>query len=194
MTPAAVLILPDGREHPLAGDVTIGREPEHEVCLDDPSVSRRHAIVAPRKGRWYVADTGSRNGTLLNGERVPPGSAVQLRHADRLQLGTVVLLFSSPAERDDPERTDTGHAVGKDGISPFQLSVVHCLCEGWLGGGTLDRLPSNREIAERLGTPEGAEGVKAALRRVYARAGLTDLPAAEKRRELCRVARRRGWI
>ncbi len=55
-------------------------------------------------------------------------------------------------------------------------------------------LPSNEEIAARLGTPDATEGVKAALRRVYAKAGLTDVSSATKRRNLCLVARRRGWI
>jgi hypothetical protein len=36
--------------------------------------------------------------------------------------------------------------------------------------------------------------VKAALRRIYAKAGLSDQPAHAKRRALCRVARQRGWV
>jgi hypothetical protein len=36
--------------------------------------------------------------------------------------------------------------------------------------------------------------VKAALRRVYAKAGVSVLPAHAKRRALCRIARQRGWI
>jgi DNA-binding CsgD family transcriptional regulator len=55
-------------------------------------------------------------------------------------------------------------------------------------------LPSNEEIAARLGTPGATETVKAALRRAYAKAGLTGQPAHVKRRTLCRAARQRGWI
>ena len=57
-------------------------------------------------------------------------------------------------------------------LSPFQRQVVEALCAGWLAGGSLDDLPTNDEIAARLGTPGATETVKAALRRAYAKAGL----------------------
>lgn len=190
----AALILPDGGEHLLAGDTSVGRDADNGVVLDDETVSRRHAIVAFRKERWWVADTGSVNGTLLNGERLPAGVALQLRHADRLELGRQVLLFSSPTERDDPQRTSelhAGHAPEKP-LPEFQRELVAALAAGWLDGATLDSLPSNRDLAQLLQVSEQA--VKGALRRLYARAGLTSGTSHAKRRELCRVARSRGWI
>jgi hypothetical protein len=36
--------------------------------------------------------------------------------------------------------------------------------------------------------------VKAALRRIYAKAGLSEQAAHAKRRALCRVARQKGWV
>ena len=79
-------------------------------------------------------------------------------------------------------------------LSPYQLQVVHCLCAPWLAGEGLESMPSNAQIAEGLGTPDAQGAVKAALRRAYSKAGLTHLPAQEKRRRLCPVARQRGWI
>jgi predicted component of type VI protein secretion system len=190
----AELILPDGTTVALKGDTLVGRDAESGIALDDETVSRRHAILACRDERWYVADTGSLNGTFLNGTRVRPGIALQLRHADRLRLGTQVVLFSSPAERDDPDRTQGGAQSTGEKLPAAQERVVRCLCEDWLAGGTLDRLPSNREVAERLGDASAEPAVKSTLRRVYAKAGLSSGNAHEKRRELCREARRRGWI
>ena len=63
-----------------------------------------------------------------------------------------------------------------------------------LAGSSLETLPSNEEIAAQLGTPGATGTVKAALRRIYAKAGLSDQPAHAKRRSLCRVARQNGWI
>ena len=193
----AALILPDGRQIALSRDLTIGRGDENTLVLDHPTVSRSHASISEREGRWYVADRGSFNGTSINGDRVPPGIALQLRHADRIALGSQVLLFSSPAQHDDPERTEP-LAEAANGLasqlSPFQRQVVQCLCGPWLAGGSLDELPSNEQIAAKLGTPGAVGAVKAALRRSYAKAGLTEGPVYAKRRALCRIARQRGWI
>ena len=192
-----VLILADGRELRLNGELTIGRGDDNGLVLDVPTVSRHHATVRERDGRWYIADLGSFNGTFINGDRVPPGIALQLRHADRIGFGAETVLFSSPAERDDPERTETLEEPGPalvGQLSPFQRQVVQCLCAPWLAGGSLDELPSNEEIAARLGTPGAAGAVKAALRRSYAKAGLTHGAAHVKRRALCRIARQRGWV
>jgi pSer/pThr/pTyr-binding forkhead associated (FHA) protein len=193
----AALILPDGREVRLAGELTIGRDDGNALVLNHPTVSRSHASLTEREGRWYIADRGSFNGTFINDDRIPPGIALQLRHADRVGIGSQVLLFSSPTQRDDPERTEPLEEVrvGLRGqLSPFQKQVVQCLCGPWLAGGSLDELPSNEAIAAMLGTPGAVGAVKAALRRSYAKAGLTGGPVYAKRRALCRIARQRGWI
>jgi hypothetical protein len=79
-------------------------------------------------------------------------------------------------------------------LSAFQRQVVQALCGPWLAGASLETLPSNEEIAAKLGTPDATGTVKAALRRIYAKAGLSDQPPHAKRRALCRVARQNGWI
>jgi pSer/pThr/pTyr-binding forkhead associated (FHA) protein len=191
------LTLPDGTEHELHESLTIGRAPTNDVTLDSSAVSRDHAAVVFREGRWYVEDRGSYNGTFLNGTRVNAGTPLPLRHADRLEIGGESLVFSWPAQLRDPEATEpldeTPTAAGAQ-LSPFQQQVVQCLCGPWLAGASLESLPSNEQIAAMLGTPGATGTVKAALRRVYAKAGLSDRPAHAKRRVLCRVARQRGWV
>jgi hypothetical protein len=54
----------------------------------DPGVSRLHAVlVAAQGGTWSVVDPGSENGTLLNGNEIPPGEAVPLHDGDRIHVG-----------------------------------------------------------------------------------------------------------
>lgn len=65
-------------------ELTIGRDPCCDVVLSDPSVSRRHARVMLRQGRWVLQDLASTNGTLLNGRRV---GRCEVRPGDRLSLG-----------------------------------------------------------------------------------------------------------
>jgi pSer/pThr/pTyr-binding forkhead associated (FHA) protein len=192
------LTFPDGTEHELQGNITIGRDAKNDLAFASPTVSREHAAIAFRDGRWYVEDRGNFNGTFLNGTRVQPGTPLPLRHADRIGIGAETLLFSWPAQLQDPDTTEPLEEVGgppdSAQLSSFQRQVVQCLCEPWLAGASLESLPSNEQIAAQLGTPGATGTVKAALRRVYAKAGLSDQPAHAKRRALCRVARTRGWV
>jgi pSer/pThr/pTyr-binding forkhead associated (FHA) protein len=191
------LTFPDGVEHELTESVSVGRDPTNDLVLESSAVSREHAAVTLQDGRWYLEDRGSFNGTYLNGTRVLPGTPLPLRHADRISIGTETLLFSWPAQLDDPDTTEPLEEVaGGNGaqLSAFQRQVVQALCGPWLAGSSLETLPSNEQIAAQLGTPGATGTVKAALRRIYAKAGLSDQPAHAKRRALCRMARQNGWI
>ncbi|MEO3816256.1 FHA domain-containing protein [Plantactinospora sp. B24E8] len=72
----------------------IGREDGVDVLLDDPKVSRRHAVVELVGGRVLLTDTGSTNGTWLNDRRV--GAGTELRDGDRIRVGHVELRFFDP--------------------------------------------------------------------------------------------------
>ena len=105
MTEAA-LILPDGREVGLRGDSFVGRDQVNQIQIENSTVSRRHALLVERDDKWWIADSGSYNGTFLNDRRLPPGVALQLRHADRIGVGSEVLVFSAPSLLEDPDRTE----------------------------------------------------------------------------------------
>jgi pSer/pThr/pTyr-binding forkhead associated (FHA) protein len=194
---AASLILPDGTERSLTREFAIGRAGDNDLAIEKPTVSRHHALVSEEGDRWFLEDRGSFNGTFVNGSRIQPGAKVPLRHGDRIGLGAESVVFSAPGSLIDPEVTtalQTGPPALTRPLSPFQRQVVEALCSAWLAGGSLDDLPTNEQIAARLGTPGATETVKAALRRAYAKAGLTEGSPYAKRRSLCKIARQRGWI
>ena len=193
------LIFTDGLERPLPRVLTIGRDRSCGVILTAKTVSRAHARLYEDHGMRFVEDQGSANGTKVNDQVIPPHLPVRLRHGDRIQVGPQLFLFSHPAELEDDDRTESEEPVDIGGgpagaLSPLQTQVVRILCECWLTTGNLDRLPTNEEIAAELGTPGAAATVKAALRRAYAKAGISDLPPQAKRRALCRIARNHRWI
>ncbi len=197
MASTAGLILSDGSERALAPEFTIGRADDNDLTLEKPTVSRHHAVVSEEGDRWFLEDRGSFNGTFLNGSRIQAGAKVPLRHGDRIGVGAESVVFSAPESLVDPDVTtalQTGPPALTRPLSPFQRQVVESLCSGWLAGGSLDDLPTNEEIAARLGTPGATETVKAALRRAYAKAGLTEGSPYAKRRALCKIARQRGWV
>ena len=69
---------------------TTGRDPDSAVFLDDVTVSRKHAIVERRGSEWFVKDTGSLNGTYVNGEQV---DETKLTTGDEVQIGKFKLTF-----------------------------------------------------------------------------------------------------
>ncbi|MDQ3265250.1 MAG: FHA domain-containing protein, partial [Myxococcota bacterium] len=83
-----------GRRYELREEATIGRSPSCEIPLEDVKVSRRHARVFLQDGRAQVVDLGSRNGTLINGERIE--QAQPLTQGDQFQVGTTTFLFDPP--------------------------------------------------------------------------------------------------
>lgn len=181
-----------------AEELRLGRGKDNHVVLTDASVSRLHAVVKGAPGRWLVLDCGSRNGTWVGEVKLQPQVPHRLRDGDRLRLGTHLMVVRAPAatlpDEDDEDTTsgvaDTALAEALS-LSHYQLQVVRCLCSTWADGQ--GEPASNVEIAAMLGTPLAVEAVKAALRRAYARAGLSDASAGTKRRQLCRVARDQGW-
>jgi len=60
--------------------------PDVEIDLDD-AVSRRHAEIVRRDGAYSIVDTGSTNGTLLNGETLLAHEERPLTHGDRIRVG-----------------------------------------------------------------------------------------------------------
>src|SRR5439155_9806874 len=70
--------------------MTIGRDAEAEIHIEDTWVSRQHARIEPLADhRFALVDLGSRNGTFVGGERV---ERHELQSSDRSQLGPRVLL------------------------------------------------------------------------------------------------------
>ncbi|MCW1249522.1 FHA domain-containing protein [Acaricomes phytoseiuli] len=72
-----------------------GRHPDADVFLDDVTVSRRHVEFRRGEEGFRVVDSGSLNGTYVNGDRV---DSVLLRHGSEVQIGKFRLTYyQSPA-------------------------------------------------------------------------------------------------
>jgi pSer/pThr/pTyr-binding forkhead associated (FHA) protein len=77
----------EGRERPAAPGTTIGRA-ECDVELNDPDVSRLHAVVRLVDGGLAVEDLGSTNGTFVNEQRI--AGIAELAAGDRVRFGNTV--------------------------------------------------------------------------------------------------------
>ena len=108
---------------PAAGTVTIGRDERNTVCIDDPSVSRQHAVL--RIGATLeIEDLGGPNGVFVR-EKASPGAGngtlnirrlfgrrSDLAIGNRILLGTasVVVRRATPVELPDLALATTGIA------------------------------------------------------------------------------------
>src|SRR5881296_4410755 len=70
----------------------LGRDQQNDVELDDPRVSRKHAEIRLRLGRYTLYDLQSTNGTYVNGRRV---AEKVLDDGDKISVGGLELVFRS---------------------------------------------------------------------------------------------------
>jgi hypothetical protein len=74
--------------------LSVGRVSDNELSLNDSSVSKIHAAVTMNEqGTLLVADTGSTNGTFINGRRIAYGEARQIEAGDVVGFGDVEVRF-----------------------------------------------------------------------------------------------------
>ncbi|MGD8352675.1 MAG: FHA domain-containing protein [Pseudomonadota bacterium] len=102
--PFASLELEDGQRFEIDRDeVLLGRsDPIDQIQPDvdlsicggfEQGVSRRHAIILWDENGYMLEDLGSTNGTVVNREKVKPGSPVTLSEGDVIHLGKMKAVF-----------------------------------------------------------------------------------------------------
>jgi len=110
---------------PSEGRVTIGRAADNDICIDDASVSRRHAVLhlGPT---LRLEDLDSSNGTFVRRAaadsgattvemaRLPAGEAVELAVGEGLRLGTKVVVIRPASAEAPPARPSTVIPVVED--------------------------------------------------------------------------------
>jgi diguanylate cyclase (GGDEF)-like protein len=69
---------------------TIGRDQTNDICCDNSSVSRKHAIITPQDFGFVIEDSDSTNGTFVNGRSI---SSTQLRDGAKIQVGNHIFKF-----------------------------------------------------------------------------------------------------
>lgn len=85
-----------GREyHDLETPVTIGREEDNVIQLNDERVSRVHAKLQEDHGQIILTDLNSTNGSRVNGH---PVQLRVLQPGDHVQIGRCTLLYGSDAQ------------------------------------------------------------------------------------------------
>ena len=130
------LIVSDGhteRELLLVGRIVVGRDPTCQLNDLDPLLSRRHAeFVSTAKG-VTIRDLRSRNGILVNGEKVPEHA---LKPGDMVQLGHLHLTYVEEPLVTTPEDHSRSHATTDIDLELPALTPID------LRGGDAPALPA----------------------------------------------------
>ncbi len=95
------------------GTFSIGRVEGNDMIMPDFAISKKHAVIQADKGRFYITDCGSTNGTLLNNRPVGKKS-VKLHDRDVISFARYEFMFLYPdtlytilrKEKSSPENTD----------------------------------------------------------------------------------------
>jgi DNA-binding winged helix-turn-helix (wHTH) protein len=110
MPPWHWLVLRGRRVALSEGENVVGRDPASEVCLDDPSVSRRHARMVIDADGVRLEDLGSKNGTTVRGQAIH--GVTTLAGDDRLVFGSVVAVYRTSASGMSTETRSRSEARG----------------------------------------------------------------------------------
>lgn len=99
------LLWPDGRAGLGEGEHLLGRDPDLELFLDSPGVSRRHALIRIAGDQATLEDLGSKNGTFVAERRLE--APTRLVDGDIIRVGSVQLTFNtvrtSASTRTEPQ-------------------------------------------------------------------------------------------
>lgn len=76
--------------------LSVGRDADNDVVIDDPSVSRRHARLTFEAGRLVVEDLGSSHGTYLADQRLEPNTPSLVPANVPVRLADVEILYQPP--------------------------------------------------------------------------------------------------
>lgn len=99
--------------------LSVGRSKENDLAIADGSVSKNHgSLVINSEGKFVVADTGSTNGTFINGNRMAYGRAFEINEGDKITFGTVDVYFKRL-----PKQTEFVVANDEEEPAPTQAGI-----------------------------------------------------------------------
>lgn len=162
-------------------EVKLGRTTDNDVVLTDAGVSRKHARLFQRGGRWHVEDSGSANGTQLNGKRL--AGPAPLSTGDKVEVGPVVLAITVLEEAGEAEEASASPDSGQSTriVSVDQVAKddpASRVRTGQVGGAPRSRTGVNPAVPSATRAPLGTGPV------ATSRVGLGAAPVVPSRPNL----------
>ena len=159
------------------GEFIVGRGPECQLAVDDPLVSRKHAALHVRKDGVVAQDLGSRNGVLVNGQKID--GPRELSPGDKIRIGNQeIIIYKTDEPRSSP-LSDEEHRRAMQTIGGMNVNEIHASIEAAaldsVSDGRMNRSETSRRfqsvrllcgVADKalaMGKPDEAERILNAL-------------------------------
>lgn len=141
-------------------EINVGRVQGNDLMLPKGNVSKRHAKLSFREGRFSVADLKSTNGTYVNGRKISQSTVV--REGDKIYVGDFVLRFEAApgavlAADSAPQAVATPHAPPPE-ASPSPSSSSPGFVPGNVGGAFVNAATAEPPPPDDAGTPLSVRG------------------------------------
>ncbi len=133
------------------GKSTLGRMPGHDIVLADEAASRTHAVLElDETDHLSITDSGSTNGTFVNGREITGPQA--LNHTDQVRIGLHLLTVLAKGAPRPVERRETGAEAGGDYENLLIRSLDHYSVLLHNLSVQLSRIQSLAEAQRRIST------------------------------------------
>ena len=142
-----------GNVHPITGNCGFGRSSDNQIVIDEHNVSRHHAVIHTRGAECWLADLGSKNGTLLNSRRVV--FPQRLQDGDRIAMSARSFVFHQLVSK---EEEPVNPANSFAGVTRLEIRNEPC----WL---LVADLENSTRLAKKLTGPELAATIGPWLKR-----------------------------
>jgi len=131
-------------EFPIHGEVTVGRDANNAVRLEDPWVSPHHCVIAEQQDHYVLTDLESHAGTFVNGIPIKQRG---LKSGDEVAIGNSLFLFQ--AERPVPSKSSAVEIKDEDApsVQAVELQPDELLN---LAPETLAALPATERMGRNL--------------------------------------------
>lgn len=146
------------QEFELSGpSITIGRGDSSDIVLSSSDVSKNHALITQHDGKFFIEDSNSTNGTVLNQWRVT--SPEVLAHGDAITIANFTLDVVDVSESEErttfsarPDLVSHEKENGMESVDSIFLvhgkSVPEGVIDGF-GGAVAVLVETGRKVAER---------------------------------------------
>ncbi|NPV87802.1 MAG: FHA domain-containing protein [Anaerolineae bacterium] len=137
-------------QQPIDRPLIIGRGEDADIRIDSSIISRQHARIDPAPQGVWVTDLGSRNGTLLEGRRIPPNTPQLVQPGQRFYIGPMEFCVSTRGDAppaDDAAQTPTADLPAAAPVPPpaaggHTTDVLWYRC----GGGEWSKVALDRPL------------------------------------------------
>lgn len=142
--------------------ISVGRTKENDLAINDQSVSKIHAaLILGSEKQLLVADTGSTNGTFINGQRIAYGKAIAFEDDATIKFGTVETSFERVNPIEIFEEEEAEELIAEQEFMEEEAEMLPTEAAININQGDLNQeiQPTQANFEEQIPQPTVAENV-----------------------------------